>query len=242
MRIVRVGEPLRDSDTDLTSGYLERVAGLIDRDLSSYTVDDLSIIECNVAGLLLPEGDAWVYMRRCTGLMRVRQRPDPVGVPQEIGSLFLRRAQDAASQIAGIAADVGNAVMSQEGRLCWEAAWPIYSDKYGQEAMDEAVKFVCADYPNLLAHWERAKLQPRGLVEDSDPALAALLSARPWTNPDDRYEINQWVEANYRQLPMLAHFQPDPPARFRFHAYSLDPFVFRAEVTAASDFWRVGPP
>ena len=222
-RIVRTSGTVRPND-DLTDGYLEKVSGLKDLDLTN--ADNLSIIECDVKGLLLPEG-AEVYVRRCTGEMRVRSAPSPTGVPQEIGSLFLQRAR-LNPDIAKVAVDVGTAVMDLEGRLCWEHAWPLYSKKYSPQEMDEAGKFVFANHPNLLKHWARAKkLRDPGLIEDYIFMLGkgdtAPFQELPYTGrPDDRYEAARFLE---RYLPN--HWNVE--GTIRIHVSSIEPFLMEVE-------------
>ncbi len=245
-RIVRVDEPLRDTDTDLTSGYLERV-DLRDLDLTGHIVDDLSIIDADVQGLLLPEGAGWVYIRRSRGLMRVRQAPDPLN-HHEVASLYLRRAQEAVSQrerrIARIAADIGQWVMD-DPRTSWVPGWAVYGEKYGEKATDEAVKFVCANHPNLLAHWEWAKAQPSDPQLVGDQELTLLLKNGPITldsaflrsltlagPPDDRWELARYVEA------FLLSNWPDPkPQSVNLYIASVEPFNALLRTDQTDPLW-----
>lgn len=254
-RIVRVGEPLRATDTDLRSGYLEGV-DLRGLDLTDRAVDDLSIIECDVTGLLLPEGAGWVYIRRCTGLMRVRQRPNPVAVHREVASLYLQRAEDARlsgrRRIATIASDIGNWLLSTP-RSSWVPGWAIYSDKYGARETDTAVKFVCANHPNLLEHWEWAKAEPRStaLIADQPLDLGAgnVIDAafiQELGLGDDRYEIDRALERYIVGLP-----EPERPLltwggntftggnTLRLYTPSLEPLVIRHAIKS-DPLWFLG--
>ncbi len=228
-RVIRT-DSLRDTDIDLTSGHLEGVTGLRGLDLASRIVDDLSIIDCDVEGLKLPEDAGWVYIRRCTGLMRVRDAPDPFS-HHEMASLFLQRAAVASGLIQTVAEDVGQWVMDNP-RASWRPAWAIYGDKYGDRAADEAIKYACDGRPNLLEHWEAIKAQEKdpALMVDAYPKLAAFLRARTWTHSDDRYEQSRWLEANWHTVRFLPRIDIVSPARLHVHIASLDPFSYQVRV------------
>ena len=243
-RIVRVGEPLRDTDTNLTSGHLENV-DLRGRDLTGRKAHDLSIINSDVTDLRLPDDAGWVYIRYCTGLMLPRRVPDKFN-HHEVASIFLRWANARRGRQAEMITDVGTWVMTNP-RASWHPTPAIYYEKYDPRAFDRAMKAALGEWPALLERWEWAKsmsldpalipdnpldLGPGGVIQRRDDGVLMIhrkgalpkFALPPAVNPHDRYAVARALETYARR------FIGASGGRLVLYIESLEPLSIKQEI------------
>ena len=262
MRLVLTGTPatLRvvtaadlPADKNLRSAYFEwcDLSGL---DLTPYDMTDAGIVHSDVPGLKLPGIVAPVgqtrnhglYMRFNTGVKSLVLPPYiPWDCHEMVTALFLQRLArpGGATTRRAILNDIAAWVPANEYRQSWQPAWSIYSTRYSPTAMDLAVTYVCANHPELLAHWEEAKALPldAGLVTDRVENLpgglkidAAFVGSLGLAHLHDRWELARYLES---YLPQFFHLDIGPGFAFRVHVWSVTPFQWTYAISDTDDWW-----